>query len=436
MSPKLYPNLYEKLKDKAVITTNDTLSVTEDKYQTSQELTRLSKGGYLQKIRRGLYALVPIEFIGKDYQPDKFLVASRVSEPYAISHYSALELHGIGQSVFNRVYISSPNRIIHFSHQGIEYKGVITRDLFGSTTIVREGQVINVTDIERTILDCLRQPDLAGGVDEFIRSLEGVQATDILAILYKEIIAHNKFPKIITFRAKYDNRRQEIDDLSVNKIFIIRRILLHGESYLLSLAGLFYCPLPEAQNDIEQTKNIFQYLRTEYRNNPEQLISGEQISRVLNIEQNQVKRILTVLTSTDIFSRMDSDKDGFVFAITLIERILDYKDFDDLLSRFATKKESSFNKTSLDYQRFLEYLQKVNDKSLYAKAGFLLRLFETSWKVEPEVFDSIKKHISRAKYYWPSKLARGTGEQIKEWNLIVPEYLVNKYQYATRQKIS
>ncbi|MFH0888065.1 MAG: hypothetical protein V1871_02515 [Planctomycetota bacterium] len=431
MSPKLYPNLYEKLKDKAIITTNDTLSVTENKYQTSQELTRLSKGGYLQKIRRGLYALVPIEFIGKNYQPDKFLVASRVSEPYAISHYSALELHGIGQSVFNRVYISSPHRFVSFSHQGIEYKWRFTKDLFGATTLAREGQIINVTDIERTILDCLRQPDLAGGVDEFIRSLEGLRGTDLLAVLYKYIIDHNEPPRISKFRADWETRRSEISQLQNSGMIKVGSI-----GYELSLAGLFYCPLPEAQQDIKVAEKIYQYLRTKYKENPEQRHNYRVIANDLDEDPQRIKRILLILLSAPIYNSYSGQGEE----ITLAESILNYKDFNNLLQSTISNVGKNIVPPSegafIDTRRLLEHLARFNEKALYAKAGFLLRLFETNWKVEPEIFDNIKKHISQAKYYWPPKLARGTGEQIKEWNLIVPEYLVNKYQYATRQKIS
>jgi predicted transcriptional regulator of viral defense system len=255
MSPKILPDLYRKLQDKSIITTSDALSVIKNNHFSAQELTRLAKRGYLQKIKRGLYAIVPVEFIGKSYQPDKFVVASRITEPYAISYYSALELHGKSQSAFNRIYVSSPNRILSFQHQGIEYKGVLTKALFGATAIVHDGQVIKVMDIERTIIDCLSRPDLVGGVDEFIRSLEG--------------------------------------------------------------------------------------------------LSG------------------------------------------------------------------------VNTQRLLEYLAKFDDKSLYAKTGFLLRLFADDWKIQTEVFESIQKHIGLTKYYFPRQLARGTGELVKEWNLIVPKYLIN-----------
>lgn len=258
----LLPKIYQSFQDKVVFTTRDAVSIVKNYNLTAVELTQLVKKGYLQRIKRGLYAIVPVEFIGKSYQPDKFVVASRITEPYAISHYSALELHGIGQSVFNRVYVSSPNRIIPFRHQEIEYKGVLTKELFGTTTIIREGQIINVTDIEKTILDCLSQPNLAGGVDEFVRSVEGL--------------------------------------------------------------------------------------------------------------------------------------------------------------------------VGINVPHILEYLSKLDDKSLYAKVGFLLKLFADHWKVQPEVFESIRKQVGKNKYYFPPKLARGTGELIKEWNLIVPKYLVSKYQYASR----
>lgn len=257
----LLPKIYQKLQEKSVFSTQDAVKVVQNYSLAGVELNKLVKKGYLQKVRRGLYSIVPVEFIGKSYQPDRFVVASRITEPYALAYYSALELHGTSQSSFNRVYVSSPNRILSFNHQGIEYKGVLTRNLFGITTVIREGQIIKVTDIEKTILDCVSHPDLTGGADEFVRSVEGLQ----------------------------------------------------------------------------------------------------------NIKS----------------------------------------------------------------EHLLEYLARFNDKSLYAKTGFLLRLFADHWKVQPEVFESIRKQIGKTKYYFPPKLTRGTGELVKEWNLIVPKHLITKYNYAT-----
>lgn len=421
----MLPKIYRQLQDKALITTQDAGIAVGNYNSAKRELNHLVKQGYLQRIKRGLYAVVPIEFIGKKYQPDKFVVAGRVVRPYAISHHSALELHGLAQSVFNRVYISSPERILPFSCQDIEYKGVIAKDLFGITNIVREGYVISVTDIERTLLDCLRQPNLAGGVDELFRSLEGLQGTDLLSALYKYIIAHNELPKINKFRADWDTRRLEIDQLVANDL-----IRQEQERYLLSITGLFYCSEPQSADDIKTAETIFQYLRVKYKENPEEFHGYEDIAHSVGSGPEQIKRILAILGTAHIFGSLNRSN-GFVEKVSLSEGILDYKDFNELLYakiELLSKKEKSFNKISIDAVRLLEYLEKFNDKFLYAKTGFLLKLFAERWKIQPEVLDAVRKKTGSSRYYFPRGLKRGSGGFVHEWNLIVPEYLLSRYK--------
>ncbi|OGF63672.1 MAG: hypothetical protein A2Y62_02160 [Candidatus Fischerbacteria bacterium RBG_13_37_8] len=59
-------------------------------------------------------------------------------------------------------------------------KETLTADWLGITTFIRSGHVLYITDIERTILDVLKNPELAGGIDELLFSLEGLRGSSIL----------------------------------------------------------------------------------------------------------------------------------------------------------------------------------------------------------------------------------------------------------------
>ena len=60
-----------------------------------------------------------------------------------------------------------------FEFQDIAYRVVWSPGLFGTTNVQRDGIAVPVTDKERTLLDCIRRPDLCGGLEEYLKSVEG-----------------------------------------------------------------------------------------------------------------------------------------------------------------------------------------------------------------------------------------------------------------------
>lgn len=164
---KAYFGLYEK----DVFRSNDAYLIIPNKKTARQILSRLRKKGYILQVRRGLFAIVPAQMIGKEHSVDKLLIASRIIAPYFISHHTALEIHGVAQSYFNTAYISADKISKPFEFQGISYRFVTTKYIFGTESFQRGTLPVSVSNKERTVLDCIRNIEYAGGIEELIKSI-------------------------------------------------------------------------------------------------------------------------------------------------------------------------------------------------------------------------------------------------------------------------
>lgn len=182
MSPS-EQRLYLYALEKRVLTTREAIEAHGDGPGARKLLVSLARKGYLIRVMRGLYGTVPPEFAGTDHEIDRYLVASRAGrDSGALGFHTALELHGVANATVNEVYCLSTERIHPFTFQGVDYRFVNASNVFGTTRVVRQGVSVTVTDRERTFLDCIRRPELAGGLDEMVRSLGTFHTIDTVVL--------------------------------------------------------------------------------------------------------------------------------------------------------------------------------------------------------------------------------------------------------------
>ncbi len=158
---KLYFGFYEK----EVFRNSDAYELIPNKKTARQMLFRLKNKGFIRQVRRGLFAIVPAQMIGKEFSIDSILIASQLARPYFISQHTALEIHGVAQSYHNITYIATNKILRPFEFQNISYKIKNTKYMFGIEQIQRGPLEINVSDRERTVLDCIRNIEYAGGIE-------------------------------------------------------------------------------------------------------------------------------------------------------------------------------------------------------------------------------------------------------------------------------
>jgi predicted transcriptional regulator of viral defense system len=145
---------------------------------TPQFLERLQSKGWIRRIRRGRYAVVPLSS-GDDRSPQlhEFVVAMELVSPAVIAYWSALNHHGMTEQLPRMVFVATdhPVRRQPADVLGVTYKIVSLRPdkFFGVMKDWIDETPFSVTDREKTIIDGLDLPQYVGGVSEIAKALIG-----------------------------------------------------------------------------------------------------------------------------------------------------------------------------------------------------------------------------------------------------------------------
>ena len=121
---------------------------------------------------------------------DPFLIAADLSADAVLAYHSALEVQGRAYSSFNEVQFVSRRRMQPFEFRGTRYRPLTASPAlvragcvdFGVEPIDRAGSAVQVTGLERTLVDALDRPDLCGGWEEVWRSLEMVEYLNLQTV--------------------------------------------------------------------------------------------------------------------------------------------------------------------------------------------------------------------------------------------------------------
>jgi len=166
---------YEQLLSLGVFTFEDVKGLTGNLKTASSLVTSYIKKGYIVKIKRNLYSAVNLET--KATVADKFKIGSSITKDAYISHHSALEFHGVGHQLFFEVYVSSGYQFRDFTFDGLTYRYVASKIGEGVNTF-KTNRGVRVTDLERTVIDCLKDIDKAGGLEEVLQCLRLITFLD------------------------------------------------------------------------------------------------------------------------------------------------------------------------------------------------------------------------------------------------------------------
>ena len=129
----------------------------------------LRRKGWLERAAWGKYLLVPPDQ-GPDAIGDSNLLAlaSRIVNPYYIGFGTAAAQYGLTTQHRNIIFLVTPARL-RGRELGDSRVRIITQaasKFFGFGPVDALGYTVMMSDREKTAIDCLDHPDLAGGVDE------------------------------------------------------------------------------------------------------------------------------------------------------------------------------------------------------------------------------------------------------------------------------
>jgi len=139
-------------------------------------LSRLEKKGWIERIEKGKYMIVPLGAGKGKYTLNEFVIGSMLVKPYSISYWSALHFYGLTEQIPNIVFLQTTARKKdrQFEIFGVEYRIVRIKKekFFGIRKEWMEETQINITDREKTIIDCLDKPQYCGGIVEVAKALK------------------------------------------------------------------------------------------------------------------------------------------------------------------------------------------------------------------------------------------------------------------------
>lgn len=149
-------------------------------------LARWARQGRIAPVKKGVFIRLDTPQGPHERSPDFVVLASRMAPDAAIAYHTALEAHGFAQTILERMTFVTWTKTKPTTFQGRRLVPVRPRAPLlaadrGERWIERAeraGIEFRVTSLERTVVDVLDRPMLAGGVEEVWRSLSSVPALD------------------------------------------------------------------------------------------------------------------------------------------------------------------------------------------------------------------------------------------------------------------
>ena len=137
---------------------------------TSMKLSSLVRRGWLRRARRGLYLVLPLEVEpGKPtVAEDPWVLAHEAFSPCYVGGWSAAEHWGLTEQLFRSTLVitaaSVRSRTVQLLGNEFHLFRVPADRISGTVLVWRGSERVPVSDQERTIVDCLRYPELCGGI--------------------------------------------------------------------------------------------------------------------------------------------------------------------------------------------------------------------------------------------------------------------------------
>jgi predicted transcriptional regulator of viral defense system len=139
---------------------------------TRNVVQQLIRKGWLSRVRRGRYILLPPEH-GPDNLGENNVLAlatAAVTPSYA-GWWSAAAFHGFTTQIPLTVFVAVTGKMTEREIEGstVRYVRVSKPKLFGSQLYPLYGRQVPISTPTKTLIDCLDRPALAGGVTEVVR---------------------------------------------------------------------------------------------------------------------------------------------------------------------------------------------------------------------------------------------------------------------------
>lgn len=177
---------------KLIITAEEVIEALKmSKQQSNLFLSRLAKKGWLQRLKSGVYRILPLGSDSANPIPENaWSIAMEIFSPGYIGGLTAAEYWDLTEQIFNTTvfFTAKPQRQAHHNIAGLRFKTKFSDGipLFGTSRIWPGNKLVLVSDIHRTLIDVMDDPSMGGGgraMIDIARSYAGKKEASIEILL-------------------------------------------------------------------------------------------------------------------------------------------------------------------------------------------------------------------------------------------------------------
>ena len=168
----LIAKLSRASKGGIITVTNAATAMELSRRAAALKLAGLVRRGWLARARRGMYLVLPLE-VGpgqRTVAEDPWVLAREAFSPCYIGGWSAAEHWGLTEQLFRSTLVVTATHVRQRSatllgHAFLLFRVPRSRTTgTGITHVWRGSERVPVSTAERTLVDCLRRPELCGGI--------------------------------------------------------------------------------------------------------------------------------------------------------------------------------------------------------------------------------------------------------------------------------
>lgn len=167
-------------RGREAVDVSDIRTLTGPGSATRNVVQQLIRKGWLARVRRGRYLLLPPEHGPDNLGENNVLaLATAAVTPSYVGWWSAASFHGFTTQVPLTAFIAVTGKMAERELEGstVRFVHLSKPRFFGSQLYPLYGRQVPIASPAKTLIDCLDRPALAGGVTEVVRIADRALAT-------------------------------------------------------------------------------------------------------------------------------------------------------------------------------------------------------------------------------------------------------------------
>ena len=174
-------------QERSIVHAADIVALLGSEASARKVIRNLIRKGWFSRIVGGKYMLLPPEYGPENLGENNVLaLAAAVVDQSFVGWWSAAAWHGFTAQKPMTVFVATLRQALPRTTEGsdIRFIKVVPRKFFGQRHYDVYGRSVPISSPEKTLVDCLDRPDLAGGAAELTRITDSaLSMTDIPELL-------------------------------------------------------------------------------------------------------------------------------------------------------------------------------------------------------------------------------------------------------------